>query len=87
MNNKIAIGIYNASTPIISIFPNKAKRSEAFLKNNGFDIIYGDLSHINRNYRTGTAIERADKINKLINNENIDILMPSIGGNNTSSIL
>ncbi len=85
--NKVVIGIYNSSTPIISIFPNKCKRSETFLKNNGFDVIHGYLSFTNKNYRTGTALERANEINKLVNDENIDILMSSIGGNNTSSIL
>lgn len=85
--DKLVIGIYNCSTPILSLFPNKGKRAESFLRLNNFDIVYGKLSSANNSYVTGTPIERASEINELVSNKKIDILMPSIGGNNTSSIL
>ncbi len=81
------IGIYNASTPIIPVFLKKAKRVKEQFRNNNFKIIYGDLSLSSDGYRSGNAQQRAREINDLIKNENIDILLPSIGGNNTSSIL
>ncbi|MGL5643870.1 MAG: LD-carboxypeptidase, partial [Metamycoplasmataceae bacterium] len=84
---KLTIGIYNVATPIISIFPEKAKRAEKLLVDNGFNIIYGNLAFSNNGYTTGSPIERANEINALIANKKIDILLSSIGGNNTSSIL
>ncbi|MGL5204668.1 MAG: LD-carboxypeptidase, partial [Metamycoplasmataceae bacterium] len=85
--NKTTIGIYSVATPIISIFPEKAKRAEKLFNDNGFKIIYGNLAFTNNGYTTGSPMERAKEINDLIANENIDILLSSIGGNNTSSIL
>ena len=38
-------------------------------------------------YRSGTIQERAQEFNQLLYNEKIQILMASIGGNNTNSIL
>ncbi|MGL5205664.1 MAG: LD-carboxypeptidase [Metamycoplasmataceae bacterium] len=85
--NKVTIGIYNVATPIISMFPEKAKRAENLLIDNGFDILYGNLAFSNNGYTTGSPRERAKEINDLITNEKVDILLSSIGGNNTSSIL
>ncbi|MGL5732531.1 MAG: LD-carboxypeptidase [Metamycoplasmataceae bacterium] len=86
-SNKLTIGIYNVATPIISIFPEKAERAEKLLTGNGFNIVYGNLAFSNNGYTTGSPKERAQEINDLISNKNIDILLSSIGGNNTSSIL
>ena len=38
-------------------------------------------------YRSGTIKERAEEFNNLLYDENIQIIMTSIGGNNTNSIL
>ncbi|MGL5617997.1 MAG: LD-carboxypeptidase [Metamycoplasmataceae bacterium] len=87
-NNKLNVGIYNVTVPIISIFPQKAKRAEKILIYNGFNVVYGNLAFSNKScYTTGSPMERANEINNLISNKKIDILLPSIGGDNTSSIL
>ncbi|MDK2819937.1 MAG: LD-carboxypeptidase [Mycoplasmataceae bacterium] len=86
-SKKITIGIYNSSTPIIPIFVEKAKRAEKLFISNNFEIVYGNLSFSSDDYRSGTPQERADEINELIKNKNVNVLLSSIGGNNTSSIL
>ncbi len=38
-------------------------------------------------YRSGSIRERADEFNQLLYNDEVDMLMAAIGGNNTNSIL
>ncbi|MGL5519872.1 MAG: S66 family peptidase [Metamycoplasmataceae bacterium] len=86
--NSINIGIYNATTPILAHLEQKAKRIESFFNKHNINITWGELSFKNINsYRSGSTIERANEFNKLIDNKKLDIIMPSIGGNNSSSVL
>lgn len=47
----------------------------------------GSYTEKKDNYRSGTIQERAQEFNQLLYNEDVQILMASIGGNNTNSIL
>ena len=38
-------------------------------------------------YRSGTPKERAEELNKLIRNPNVPIIMSTIGGTNSNSML
>ncbi|ATZ17022.1 hypothetical protein ELUMI_v1c02970 [Williamsoniiplasma luminosum] len=80
------VGIFTSSTPIGAISPNRAQRAIEFLKSKGHEIVLGEMFYQNDFYRTGTILERANEINELAK-EKIDLLLSSIGGNNTSSIL
>ncbi|QHX35830.1 hypothetical protein STIUS_v1c02760 [Spiroplasma sp. TIUS-1] len=80
------IGIYTASTPIGFLSPKRSQRAIDFLNSKNHQVILGDLFWKSDSYRSGSIIERANEINQLLGS-NIDILMSSIGGYNTSSIL
>lgn len=47
----------------------------------------GELFRCRDGYRSGTIRQRADEFNKLLHDDRVQILMASIGGNNTNSIL
>ncbi len=81
------IGIFSASAPMASKYPHRAKRAIEFLKDNGHEIVLGNLFYQNQNYRTGTIQQRAQEFNELLKNDDLDVLMSSIGGVNTNSIL
>ena len=81
------IGIYSSSTPISCITKKRYKRATDFLKSKGFNIINGNLFEKSDFYRSGTIKDRANEFNELLYNEQVNILLPSIGGLNTNSIL
>lgn len=56
-------------------------------KRGGYEIVNGSLYRKQDSYRSGTIQERAQEFNQLLYNEKVQILMASIGGNNTNSIL
>lgn len=81
------IGIYSSSSSLASKFKerirNCQKRLEEELK---VKVVLGNLIFKNvNNYTTGTNIERANEFNALV--QKCEILMPSIGGWNSNSIL
>ncbi|MGL5989429.1 S66 family peptidase [Cetobacterium sp.] len=81
------IGYYSPSSPATSFAPKRYKKAVDFLKNKGFNLISGNLSQKSEGYRSGTILERANELNKLILNNEIKCIMSTIGGNNSNSIL
>ncbi|ATG97599.1 S66 family peptidase [Mesoplasma lactucae] len=80
------IGIYSSSTPLGKRYPKRTNRAIEFLTLKGNEVIEGKLLRKEDSYRTGTSIERGNEINDLVN-QNVDVLMASVGGSNTSSVL
>ncbi|WP_342269216.1 LD-carboxypeptidase [Spiroplasma endosymbiont of Aspidapion aeneum] len=80
------IGIFSCSSPGGSNFPIRLNRALKKLENYGNEIICGKLIRGNNYYRTATINDRADEFNSLISS-NVDILMSSIGGSNSNSIV
>lgn len=81
------IGIFSSSSPISSTVPARYKRGREYLEKKGFRIIDGSLFGKKDFYRSGSIRERAEEFNRLLYRSDVQVLMASIGGNNTNSIL
>ncbi len=79
--------MFSSSSPISATVPVRYDRGAAYLEHKGFHIVHGQLHGKQDFYRSGTIKERADEFNRLLYDDNVQILMASIGGNNTNSIL
>ena len=87
IKGKTTIGVCSPSFPISATEPIRCERGIKYLENKGFMINNGLLYKKKDFYRSGTIKERAEEFNNLLYDENIQIIMTSIGGNNTNSIL
>ena len=87
LQDEIVIGVFSSSSPISATIPTRYDRGIAYLQTKGIKIIHGNLYRKKDYYRSGTIKQRADEFNQLLYNEDIHILMASIGGYNTNSIL
>lgn len=81
------IGVFSSSSPISATVPIRYERGVEYLKSKGFCVINGDLYGKKDAYRSGTIKERADEFNNLLYNDDVQVVMASIGGFNTNSIL
>jgi len=83
------IGIFTPSTPANVIFREKYLHGISQLSKLGFKVIEGYLTKqcAFDNYRTGSAKERAKEFMLLVEDPNVDALIATVGGYNTSSIL
>lgn len=87
VKDNATIGIFSASSPISATVPTRYERGVKYLEEKGFKIVHGQLCGKQDYYRSGAIKERAEEFNQLLYNEEVDILMSAIGGNNTNSIL
>ena len=87
ISEKAGIGIFSSSSPISATVPERYFRGAKYLEEKGFRIIHGALCGKRDFYRAGSIAERAEEFNALLYDERVDILMASIGGFNTNSIL
>lgn len=83
----LKIGVFSSSSPISATVPVRYERGKAFLKGKGIEVVDGSLYGHSDYYRSGSIRQRADEFNQLLYREDIPILMASIGGSNTNSIL
>lgn len=81
------IGFCSTSTPITAISPKRFERAKAFLKTKGIRLVAGSLSGKRDYYRSGSILDRAIEVNQLIHNDEVDIIMATIGGTNTNAVL
>lgn len=87
LTGNITIGVFSSSSPVSASVPVRYERGIRYLESKGYKVIHGKLYGKKDGYRSGTIKERADEFNELLYNEDIQILMASIGGYNTNSIL
>lgn len=87
INGSLTIGIFSSSSPISATVPVRYNRGKEYLASKGIRIIDGNLLGKQDYYRSGSIKERADEFNQLLYNDEVQILMAAIGGNNTNSIL
>lgn len=87
LKDEITIGVFSSSSPISASVPIRYERGIEYLQSKGFQVINGLLYGKKDGYRSGTIKERAEEFNQLLHNDKVQILMASIGGNNTNSIL
>ena len=81
------IGIFSPSSPATVTAHLRFERSKRFLESKGFEIVEGNLTGKIDTYRSGTPKERAAELNELIRNPTIKLIMSTIGGTNSNSIL
>ena len=86
-NDKLTVGVFSSSSPISATVPVRYNRGKEYLKSKGIDIFDGVLYKKQDYYRSGSIKERANEFNQLLYCDSIQVLMASIGGNNTNSIL
>ena len=81
------IGVFSPSCPATAWIPERTRLAFEFVEEKGYRLKPGTLTGKMHAYRSGSIRERADEFNALLHDESISILMSSIGGNNTNSIL
>ncbi|MEK4531249.1 S66 family peptidase [Solibacillus sp. FSL K6-1554] len=81
------IGIFSSSVPATSTAKLRYDRGKEFLQAKGFIIIEGNLTGKQDGYRSGTPKERAEEFNQLLKDPSIKMIMSSIGGTNSNSLL
>ncbi len=81
------IGVFSSSSPISATVPIRYERGIQYLESKGFQVVHGQLRGKQDFYRSGNIQQRAEEFNQLLYREDVPILMASIGGNNTNSIL
>ncbi|MFJ8063684.1 S66 peptidase family protein [Psychrobacillus sp. NPDC096426] len=81
------IGIFTPSSPATVTAHQRYQRAKVFLEEKGFVIVEGELTGQSDIYRSGSPKERAEELNKLIRNPDIKMIMSTIGGTNSNSLL
>ena len=87
VNQNCTIGVFSSSSPISATVPVRYERGKQYLESKGFKVVDGLLYGKNDCYRSGSIKERAEEFNALLYNDEVEIVMAAIGGNNTNSIL
>lgn len=83
----LTVGVFSSSSPISATVPVRYHRGKAYLAAKGIRVVDGALFGKQDHYRSGSIKERAEEFNRLLHDDSVQILMASIGGNNTNSIL
>jgi muramoyltetrapeptide carboxypeptidase len=86
-SSSINIGVFSPSSPVSINALSRYNRAKAFLKQRDINIIEGGLTGKSDIYRSGTPKERAEELNELLRNPNVHIIMSTIGGTNSNSML
>ena len=81
------IGIFTPSSPATVTAKQRFERAKAFLEAKGFVLVEGKLTGQSDGYRSGSPKERAEELNELLRNPNIKMIMSTIGGTNSNSML
>ncbi|CAM5221120.1 Muramoyltetrapeptide carboxypeptidase LdcA involved in peptidoglycan recycling OS=Ureibacillus acetophenoni OX=614649 GN=SAMN05877842_113124 PE=3 SV=1 [Ureibacillus acetophenoni] len=81
------IGIYSPSSPATVWAYERFVRAKDFLEEKGFIIVEGKLTGQSEEYRSGTPKERAEELNELLRDPDIKMVMSTIGGTNSNSML
>lgn len=81
------IGIFSPSSPATVSAKKRYLRAKHFLESKGFIIVEGNLTGKIDTYRSGTPKERAKELNTLLRDPEIKMVMSTIGGTNSNSML
>lgn len=87
IHGRLTIGVFSSSSPISATVPVRYHRGKEYLESKGIRVRNGNLFGKQDYYRSGSIKERADEFNRLLYDDEVQILMAAIGGNNTNSIL
>ncbi len=83
------IGVFTPSFPAHATFPDRYRHGVAQLQATGFTVREGTLTrrHTSQGYRSGSPQQRAAELMDLFLDPDVDGLVATIGGNNSSSLL
>ena len=81
------VGIFNPSSPATVTARKRYERAKSFLESKGLCIVEGNLTGKAEGYRSGTPKERANELNELLRDPEIKMVMSTIGGTNSNSLL
>lgn len=81
------IGVFTPSSPATVTAKKRFDRAKSFLESKGFTIVEGKLTGQSEGYRSGSPKERAAELNELLRNPSIKMIMSTIGGTNSNSML
>lgn len=81
------IGIFTPSSPATVTARQRFKRAKAFLEKKGYIIVEGSLTGKKDFYRSGSPKERAHELNELLRDSELKMVMATIGGTNSNSLL
>ena len=81
------VGVYSPSKPATVTAKERYERGKMVLESLGLIVKEGNLTGESDYYRSGTPKERAEELNALLRNPNVKMIIPSIGGTNSNSIL
>ncbi|GGP10937.1 S66 family peptidase [Oceanobacillus neutriphilus] len=81
------IGIFTPSSPATVTAKLRFERAKCFLEEKGFTLVEGNLTGRKDYYRSGSPKERAEELNNLLKDPNIKMIMSTIGGTNSNSML
>ena len=83
------VGVFTPSTPAHTHFRSRFQTAIANIERLGFKVVLGRVTaeFKHQGYRTATGKERAEELNELFRNENVSLILSTIGGANSSSML
>lgn len=81
------VGIFTPSSPATATAYQRFQRAKAFIEEKGLVIVEGELTGQSDVYRSGSPKARAEELNKLLRNPDIKMIMSTIGGTNSNSLL
>jgi len=83
------IGVFCPSSPSHVKFRSRFREAISNIEKMGYTVILGDLtaSYKDEGYRTATGRERAKELNELFRRDDVGLIMSTIGGSNSSSLL
>lgn len=81
------IGMFTPSSPGTVTAFQRFQRAKVFMEEKRFVIVDGALTGKSEVYRSGSAIERAEELNRLLRDPEIKMIMSTIGGTNSNSLL
>ncbi|WP_299983712.1 S66 peptidase family protein [Desulfobacula sp.] len=81
------IAFFSPSSPGTVTAPKRFERAKGFLESKGFNLLPGNLTGKKDVYRSGNTKQRADELNDLISNPDVDCILSTIGGINSNALL
>ena len=86
-NTPVEIGLVTPSAPAPALFPARFQRGVEALEKLGFKVKIGKYASSRNGLTSATAIERAQDINEMFVDNNVSLIMATIGGDYSAEIL
>jgi muramoyltetrapeptide carboxypeptidase len=83
------VGVFTPSWPAHLLFPEKYQHGLSALRGLGFHVVAGEATRarISQGYRTASPRDRADEFMQLVRDREINALIATMGGLNSSSMI